>query len=171
MALEDSNSLWKRIISPLKARSAHSEELIPCKINVESHEHDDTYMMIGDLISRVLKKNPNIKCDHYGKQGQLNRDCGQDTPTKTFFLRIIHSECLSLLDYVESFVNIGIVLVTVYHWRIFKVTFCHWENLWETSHWTVFQIQFRHFLPLQKKIFPRVNKEQNVWCEKPHCPS
>ena len=91
------------------------EEWIRGTINIESHEHDDTYMMLGELISRVLKKNPNIKCDHYGTQGQLKRDCGQGIPTKMFLLRIIHSECPSLLDYVESFVNAGIELLTVYH--------------------------------------------------------
>ena len=63
------------------------EEWIRGTINIESHEHDDTYMMLGELISRVLKKNPNIKCDHYGTQGQLKRDCGQGTPTKNVFTK------------------------------------------------------------------------------------
>ena len=91
------------------------EEWIQGTINIESHDHDDIYMVLGELINTVLKKNPNTKCDHYGTQGQLKRDFGQDIPTKLFFLRVMNSECPSLLDYIKSFVNAGIRLVTVCH--------------------------------------------------------
>ena len=56
LAFENANSLCKRIIRPLKARSAPLEEWIQDTINIASHEHDDTW--IKEVISRgLIKKN------------------------------------------------------------------------------------------------------------------
>ncbi|KAL6067262.1 hypothetical protein STEG23_006100 [Scotinomys teguina] len=51
LAFENANEACKRIIRPLKARSAPLEDWIRNTVNVESHEHDDTW--IGEIISKV----------------------------------------------------------------------------------------------------------------------
>ena len=69
--------------------------------------HDDAW--IGDVISRGLRKNRNVKWYNYGKQGHLKRDCTQGIPRNNgFFLRIIQSEHPSFLDYVEGVAKAGI---------------------------------------------------------------
>ena len=45
-----------------------------------------------------------------------------------FFLRIIHSECLSLLYCAKAVAKAGIGLMNVGQQRIFKVILCHWET-------------------------------------------
>ena len=120
LAFENANSLCKRISRPLKARSAPLGEWIWNTINIESHEHDNTW--IREVIFRGLKKNWNVKCYNCGKQGHFKRDCRQGIPRrKFFFLRIIHSECPSLLDYAEVVAKAGIGLMNVGKQGIFMV--------------------------------------------------
>ena len=66
LTFESANFLCKRIIGPLKARSAPLEECIQNTINIESHEHGNTW--IGEVISRCLRKTLNVKCYNCGKQ-------------------------------------------------------------------------------------------------------
>ena len=41
LVFENVNAQWKRVIRPLKTRSATLEEWIWDTINIESHDHDD----------------------------------------------------------------------------------------------------------------------------------
>ena len=99
LAFENVNSLCRRIMRLSKASSAPMEDWIQDIINIESHDHDDAWT--GEVISRGLRKNRNVQCYNCGKQGHLKRDCTQGVPRNNVFLRIIHSECPSLLDYVK----------------------------------------------------------------------
>ena len=60
LALENANSQCKRLIRPSKVRSTLLEKWIQDTINIESHNCEDSW--IGEVISRVLKKNRNVKC-------------------------------------------------------------------------------------------------------------
>ena len=54
LAFENVNYQCKRIIRPLKTRSAPLEEWIQDTINIESHDNDDAWT--GEVISRGLRK-------------------------------------------------------------------------------------------------------------------
>ena len=71
---------------PLKARDQHPWRN-GSEIQSTLNNHDDAW--IREVISRVLKKNLNVKCFICSKQGHLKRDCKQGIPRNNVFSKHI----------------------------------------------------------------------------------
>ena len=82
-------------------------------VNFESH--DDDHAWIGEVMSRGLRKNWNVKFSKLANKITLKGTVNKIFLETMLFLSIIHSECFSHKDYVEGMVKkkIGIELVNV----------------------------------------------------------
>ena len=93
---------------PLKARDQHPWRN-GSEIQSTLNNHDDAW--IREVISRVLKKNENVKCFNCSKQGHLKRDCKQGIPRNNVFSNHNPNRMPSLLDYIEGVAKAGIGLI------------------------------------------------------------
>ena len=85
LAFENANAQCKRILRPLKARSAPIEDWIRETINVNLYDNDDN--LVGELLSRGRGTSPNIRCFHCGMPGHIKRDCKQGISRNNIFAR------------------------------------------------------------------------------------
>ena len=84
MAFENANTQCKRILRPLKARSAPIEDWIRETINVDLYDNDN---LIGEFISRGTRTSPNVRCFNYGMPGHIKRNCKYSIPKSNIFDR------------------------------------------------------------------------------------
>lgn len=83
LAFEKANSECKRVIRPLKARSAPIAEWIRNTADIGSHTSDET--SIEEIIAKGLRKRQTVKCLGCGKQGHFKRDCRQSVTRNNVF--------------------------------------------------------------------------------------
>lgn len=79
LAYENSNSQCKKVLWPLKIRSAPLDEFILHTTNIESNDYG-TEAWVGEAISEHMKRHKNTKCFSYGRIGHLKRNCRQGIP-------------------------------------------------------------------------------------------
>ena len=79
MGFENANLGWKRILGPLKVRSAPVDEWILYTMNVETLDYN-TEACVGEEISNGIRRHQNVKCFNCGRIGHLRRNCGQGIP-------------------------------------------------------------------------------------------
>lgn len=71
LAFENNNSQFKRASRPLKVRSSLINEWVRIRVNIDSVNHD--IPCIGEVITRGIRKNYNVRCFNCGKQHHLKR--------------------------------------------------------------------------------------------------
>jgi hypothetical protein len=91
--------------------------------NIGSHVYDAT--LIGEIISKSLKKNKNIRCFNCDKQVHMKRDCRQGISRNIvfFFIEIIQKEGPSFLEYAEGMAKAYIGLMNADEQKTGKVIF------------------------------------------------
>ena len=73
LLFENANSLCKRIIKLLKARSAPLEECIWDSINIESHDHDDAWKGVPDIWRKIKISSVTIVANKVTLKVTVNR--------------------------------------------------------------------------------------------------
>lgn len=66
LAYENANIEWKRILGPLKIRSAPMDEWVLHTMNVETFDYG-TEAWVGEAISNGKKRHQNTKCFNCGR--------------------------------------------------------------------------------------------------------
>lgn len=83
LTFENTNVECKRVIRPLRAKSAPIEEWIRHTIDIGPHtSKNDTW--IGELLSKNMWKNQ-IRCFNYDRQGHLKREYRQIAPRNNVY--------------------------------------------------------------------------------------
>ena len=80
LAFENANTQCKRVLRPLKARSAPIEDWIRETMNVDLYDDN----LIGEFISRETRTSPNVRCFNCGMPGHIKRDCKQGISRNIF---------------------------------------------------------------------------------------
>ena len=83
LAFENANAQCKRILRPLKARSAPIEDWIRETLNVDLYDDN----LVGQLISREPRSSSNVRCFNCGMPGHIKRNCKQGIPRNNTFAR------------------------------------------------------------------------------------
>ena len=126
LALENANVECKRIIRPLRTRSAPKEEWIRHIIDIAPHTSNvDTW--IGALLSKNIKKNINFRCFNCGRQDHLKKSVKKLLLEIMFIIELIQTEGHSLLECAEDVAKADFGLMNVDQQGIDKKTLCHWE--------------------------------------------
>ena len=80
-------------------------------MNIESHDHNDTW--IGEVISRVLRRNRMSNVITVANNVTLKGIINRTFLEMMFFLRITNPQCSSFLDYSEGMEKACIELINV----------------------------------------------------------
>ena len=123
LAFENGNAKCKRILRPLKARSAPIEDWIHETVTVHLYNDEN---LVRELISRGPRTSPNIRCFNCGMPGHIKETVNKAFKETIPLLGIIQIEFPSLLGYAEGVAKGGIGLVNVDQQGTDKVTFCPW---------------------------------------------
>ena len=121
LAFENANLGCKKVLWPLKLRSAPTDEWILHTMNIETFDYN-TESWVGKTISKGTRRHQNAKCLNCGTVRHLRKDYRQEIPRNNVSSRNGKKYKNNLLGYVEGVAKADIEPMRVDQQKTYKAT-------------------------------------------------